>query len=270
MIKIYCLASSSDGNAYVIEKGFDNGTTVRVLIECGLPYRELNRKLIQQCRFDLTSIDAIIVTHGHGDHAKAIPNLAILGKPIYATATTFKMSMSPIAGVAEIVTETLPKHLHILKWPHDQKAIAYQTTIRSFSVLHDIDEPVGFSITMGDDNLLFINDSKYVEWDLSGTAYDYVMIECNYMKYQVDHIYRMAKASGDKGTAAHYARLIKSHMSNETTLETLKSLNLKKCKGIFLMHLSDRNSDPREMMSSISKATNVKTYVCEKHGGISQ
>ena len=62
-MKVWILGSGSRGNATVI----DNGKT-RVLIDAGFSARELKRRLLV-AGIAPESVEALIVTHEHGDHA---------------------------------------------------------------------------------------------------------------------------------------------------------------------------------------------------------
>src|SRR5688500_17626646 len=62
-MKVWILGSGSRGNATVI----DNGNT-RVLIDAGFSARELKRRLLV-AGIAPESVEALIVTHEHGDHA---------------------------------------------------------------------------------------------------------------------------------------------------------------------------------------------------------
>ena len=59
------LGSGSRGNALIVESN-----QTRILIDCGVTLRALSEGL---ARLDLSteSIDAVFITHEHGDHIKA-------------------------------------------------------------------------------------------------------------------------------------------------------------------------------------------------------
>ena len=73
------LASSSAGNAYIVS---DKET--RILVECGVPYRRLQRLT----GFDTSSFAGCILSHEHGDHAKCHADLIKNGVSVYATEGT--------------------------------------------------------------------------------------------------------------------------------------------------------------------------------------
>jgi phosphoribosyl 1,2-cyclic phosphodiesterase len=57
-------------------------------------------------------------------------------------------------------------------------------------------------------------------------------------------------------------RLVNSHFSLENVLEFLKANDTNKLKEIYLMHLSDKNSDAELFKNEIEKLTGVITNVC--------
>ncbi|KKM50055.1 MBL fold metallo-hydrolase, partial [Burkholderia mallei] len=68
------LGSGREGNALVVEAS-NGATTTRVLLDCGFSAKELERRL---ARIDLhvDDLDAILVTHEHGDHVGCALTLA--------------------------------------------------------------------------------------------------------------------------------------------------------------------------------------------------
>jgi phosphoribosyl 1,2-cyclic phosphodiesterase len=69
-MRICILASGSSGNATLIVAG-----GARVLIDCGLSARETIRR-IQAVGEDPYRLDAVVVTHEHGDHARGLVSLS--------------------------------------------------------------------------------------------------------------------------------------------------------------------------------------------------
>lgn len=102
MLALHVLASGSSGNAAVVE---NTATGAGVLIDCGICKRDfLNR--CNEAGFDPGRIQAMFVTHEHGDHVKGLGvvlrGLAKIGNvpPVFAAGTCTANS-SALAKVAE-------------------------------------------------------------------------------------------------------------------------------------------------------------------------
>lgn len=84
-MRICILGSGSAGNATLVVSG-----ETRVLIDCGLSARETARR-IQEVGEDATRLDAIVVTHEHGDHARGLAMLSkSLNVPVYIASATLE------------------------------------------------------------------------------------------------------------------------------------------------------------------------------------
>ena len=73
------LASSSHGNAYLLEDG-----ATQLLIECGVSFRKL-QKLLQ---FSTANLSACLISHEHKDHAGCYSQLMERGVPIFTSLGT--------------------------------------------------------------------------------------------------------------------------------------------------------------------------------------
>ena len=69
-MRIATLGSGSRGNATLVEGG-----GVRVLVDCGLPVREVERRLALIGVAPQT-LEAVLLTHEHGDHVRGVGALA--------------------------------------------------------------------------------------------------------------------------------------------------------------------------------------------------
>lgn len=84
-MRICILGSGSAGNATLVVSG-----ETRVLIDCGLSARETARR-IQEVGEDATRLDAIVLTHEHGDHARGLAMLSkSLNVPVYIASATLE------------------------------------------------------------------------------------------------------------------------------------------------------------------------------------
>jgi ribonuclease BN (tRNA processing enzyme) len=234
---IICLASSSQANAYIIRNEVDT-----LLVECGLDFKTLKTRMLKE-RIVLSRLSAVAVTHHHGDHSRSSDKVSLFA-PLIASKET--LANIKVARGAEFpATEWQPITLPTF-------------TIIPFAVDHDCEGAFGFIIndTLNKDSLLFINDTKFVKYDFSNHQFDHIMIECNHNDEILDR--------ADVRTQ----RTAKAHMSLETVKLTLSKMNLSKTKAIYLMHLSDSNSDQERMIKEVQELTGKPTYVCLKDGGV--
>lgn len=232
MIEITALASSSKGNCYRVTDG-----NTPLLLECGINYREIQKAF----NFRMSEVAGCLVTHEHGDHCKSIKDVLKAGIDCYMSAGT-----AEAIGVLH----------HRIKKVEAKKQFTLGTwTILPFDVQHDVSEPLGFLLANQDgEKLLFATDTYYIKYRFQGLTH--IMVECNYsMKVLNENI-----ASGRVPTVMK-KRLMKSHFSLENLKEFFLSNDLSKVQEIWLLHLSETNSDERFFKEEIQKVTGKMVYV---------
>ena len=232
-MKIEVIASGSSGNCYKIS---NEDTTL--LIECGIPYKKIQEAL----NFKVTDIDGVLVSHEHGDHSKACKDLIKAGVDLYMTKGT---------------KEALKLDSHRVK-TFEQWSMYIDFEIGSFKIkpfrtVHDASEPVGFVIydTLAKEELVFITDTQYSIYSFRPT---YFMLEINYVREKINE----NPALNDKLRE----RIKKNHMSLETAIDLLEKCNLSRLKKIYVMHLSDSNSDAEFIKKSLQELTGVSIEIC--------
>ncbi len=229
-MNIKVLASGSTGNAYRI----DDGKTA-LLMECGIPYKKLQIAL----GFKVSGIDACLITHEHMDHAKAWKELLKAGVSVYSSQ-----------GTKDALEET-SHSFKVLK--AEELATIGTFIVMPFTVAHDANEPFGYLIKsmVTNESLVFITDTVYSPHLFKDV--EYYMVECNYVQEILD----------SKGLDVNFRnRIRKAHMSLETVLEFFSKTDLSKTKEIYVMHLSDNNSDEELIKTEIQKATGKRVIIC--------
>lgn len=229
-----CFASSSKGNCYLLELALKQ----KVLIETGLSYAGIRYQLLAEGVL-ISDISVCLVSHGHKDHSRGIHEIA---------------RMIPTYANVETIRYTNCKETREIK--EFEPIVENDIEITAFSVPHDLLN-FGFIIKTASETILYVNDAKLVEWDLSTYKFTHIMIECNYN----DNLL---------GNDATSIRTLNNHMSLTTTVKTLHALDLTQCRAIYLLHLSDTNSDQQIMLSTIIDKFKKTTYVCNKYGGIKE
>lgn len=129
-----------------------------------------------------------------------------------------------------------------------------------FEAVHDVAEPVSYYIKTyskydKEESLVFVTDTAYMKYKIP--ACDVLMIECNYVKSVLDE-----KVEQGKINVSLRNRIVKNHMSSETLVEALKVADLSKTKKIYVMHLSDLNSNEEMIKRQIQEVSGVEVEVC--------
>ena len=199
------------------------GGGTAVLIDAGLTAKETGRRL-GEIGVPLSDIQAICLTHEHGDH---IAGLRVLhrrfGVPVYANSGTAEGADGSVGeGQLEwrIFTTGMPFQIGELE-------------ITPFSVPHDAYDPVGFVIRHGGAQLGLVTDAgtvtTLVRERLRGCQA--IMIECN-------HDEQMLKDS--KRPWALKQRIFgrQGHLSNASAAALLADVAEAGLTHVFLAHLS--------------------------------
>ena len=232
-MKIEVIASGSAGNCYKIS---NEDTTL--LIECGIPYKKIQQAL----NFKTTDIDGVLVSHEHGDHSKACKDLIKAGVHLYMTKGT---------------KEALKLDSHRVKtfrqWSMYLDVEIGSFIVKPFRTIHDAREPVGFVIcdSISKEELVFITDTQYSIYSFSP---DYFMVEVNYVTETIN--------KNEKIHPDLRARIKKTHMSLETAINLLERSDLSNLKKIYVMHLSDANSDAKIIKERLQELTGVAIEIC--------
>lgn len=233
MIEIKCLASGSGGNCYHITDG-----QTSLLLECGIPYKEIQRGL----NYQVVNLAGCLVTHEHKDHCRCINEIAYkAGVDCYLSkGTQYEIGIDG----HRIKAVKAREQFKIGSW-----------TILPFETQHDAAEPLGFLLanTAGD-KLLYATDTYYVRYKFTGLSH--ILIECN---YALDIL--QANVEAGLVPVVLKNRLLQSHFSMANVKEFLKANDLSRLQEIWLLHLSDGNSDAVRFKREIRELTGKMVFV---------
>lgn len=216
-MKFTAYASGSSGNLYDLTDG-----QTSIIIECGVSYRQMLKMLPQPP----TRYDACLVSHGHQDHCKAVPDLERRGVNVYRGIDIAGVTIR--IGSLEVKAFEL-RHMDVMT---GQPIPCYGFIVRS---------------TVDGESLVFATDTYYLP-DLFPTA-EILALESNF--------------SGDllPADCPYRDRLWKSHMEIGTLIDALKANDLSKTREIWLLHLSGHHSDADRFRDAIRKVTGKPVYV---------
>ena len=228
---IQVLASGSKGNCYRVTDG-----VTPLLIEAGIPMASIRRGLV----FQVSGISGVLITHEHMDHAKAASDMIKAGIDCYMSRGT---------------AEALGLTGHRIKPVEAKRPFNVGTwTVLPFDTQHDCAEPLGFLLASGNEKLLYATDTYYLRYRFAGLTH--LMIEANYSADIPE-----ANVAAGLVPREMQKRLIRSHFSLENVKNCLKANDLSKVREIWLIHLSDGNSDAERFKREIQELTGKMVFV---------
>ncbi len=238
------LASSSKGNSTYIST---NETSI--LIDAGLTCKRIIEKL-NNINVDISTIDAIFLTHEHSDHTKGIGVISRkYNIPIYATSKTIKYILD-----SNKLGDIDKRNINII-YPFE-KCVINDICLTPFDIPHDASQPVGYLVQANGFNIGVATDFGHATEDIKYYLknLDILLLESNYDE----------KMLLNGQYPYHLKRRIKSdvgHLSNIDAGNLLCDIYSKKLKYVFLGHLSDENNSSLvalETVKSILDNNNIK------------
>lgn len=237
--------SGSQGNCYLFEAKEET-----LIIELGINFKNTLKGL----NFDLTKVVGALVSHEHQDHCKGVKDALKMGVDVYMSKGTHK-------GLNNYETRNNRREIesNLIKYiSHGKEFSLGKFRIMPFNVKHDVIEPLGFLINHPDSGTtMFITDSYYCEYKFENL--DNIIIEANYS----DEIIEQHVFNG-KLPSYRYDRTITSHMSLKTCKMFLAANDLKRCRNILLIHLSDSNSNAVQFQKEVAECTGKNVVIASK------
>lgn len=217
-MKFEQILSSSKANLYMVTAS--NGK--RLMLECGATWAKIQKAL----NYDLSNIEACLVTHCHLDHCKAIREVMQAGINVYASGGTIEAL--GLRGERRAIT------IPVI----EPRVLGKTFTITSWPANHDAVEPFYFVIDCDGEYIIFAPDTSHIKQRFN-IPFSIIAIECSFdltiLQKNVD--------SGDINEIVA-KRLLTSHMEKLNTLRYLSQFcNLYKCREIHLLHMSGGNID---------------------------
>ena len=226
------IASSSKGNTYLLE----SPGAAPVLLEAGIPIKSLREKLWSH-GVRLSDLAGCLVSHSHGDHARGVKDILKAGVDVWTSIET----------ATELGIES---HHRFNDLSSGVKTTIGTWTVLPFDLHHDVPTQ-GFFIRAPDgERLLFVPDTSYIRDRFS--AINILAIECN-------HVADILSENIQEGNipSAVGRRVRRNHMSLDSVIGMLKANDLSRCREIWLLHLSDGNSDEARMIRTVQEQTGI-------------
>lgn len=244
------LGSGSSGNSALLVT-----ESARVLVDAGFSARKLDQ-LLAAAGESLAHIDAIFLTHEHGDHSAAIDGLKKFPHiRVFANAATRRAVQ---AGLG-----------HTPDWQIFETGARFRfrdLEVESFTVPHDAHDPVGFRFTNGhlDDlfsprrTLAFLTDLGHAPQHVREhiRECDVVVVEANHCPQLLQADTRRPWSTKQRISGRH------GHLSNEAARELLASVASPRWRRIYLTHLS-RDCNSRAAVEAALSGVRASLGTCE-------
>ncbi|QEZ46201.1 MBL fold metallo-hydrolase [Cupriavidus oxalaticus] len=226
MMRFAFLGSGSEGNSLLIESREDT-TTTRVLLDCGFGIRETARRL-ERLGVTPDQLDAVLVTHEHGDHVGSA----------YAFAARHRLAVYTSHGTWLATSHMRGADLADVRVCGADHAFAIGgIQVMPYTVPHDAREPLQFVLSDGQSRLGVLTDAgmetPYVTARLSGV--DALVLECNHdrelLRNSVYPASLKRRIGGDFG-----------HLANEVAASILGQVAHAGLNRVVAAHLSKQNN----------------------------
>ena len=248
-MRVWVLGSGSSGNAAVID-----ADGARILIDAGMGPRTAARKMKDlggDLFASLLGLQAIVITHHHGDHiAHLEPHARASRAPIY---------LHPGIDVLRRVREKYEVRSYEPRRPF---AIG-PFVIEALSIPHDAPQ-VALRIATRTHAFGVATDLGHVPRDLAAFlgSCDSVLLEANYCAQMLEtgpYPPRLKRrVAGDIG-----------HLDNEQTAELAATLIGTRLRRIYLGHISRTNNTPDRALAAVRKRSG-SLEVCAVLNGVPQ
>lgn len=221
------LGSGSSGNAAVVEVAGVGGRKLRLLVDCGFGIKQLEARLVT-AGLQLSDIDAVFLTHEHGDHIGCAPTLcARFNIPVWMSRGTYIAIGSPVLE-------------GLLCLARDGEAIdlgALQIT--PFTVPHDAKEPLQLTCTDGNRKIGFLTDL--------GHATPHVLAhlaDCHALLLECNHDTALLAQSKYPAFLKDRVGGLHGHLSNDAAAEIARAVQHPGLQHLVASHLSEQNNRP--------------------------
>ena len=220
-VRLTVLGSGSGGNATLLEQRHRG-----VLIDVGLSYRQVTRRL-EQVGFDPAGVEAIVVTHAHGDHTRGAGLFSRRHDvPVYMTETVrADWGDVELAAWRPLRTDRTRRVC----------GLQFDTVI----VPHDASETVAFRIETDAGAIGFATDVGVMTSALVERFRD-----CRVLVVESNHATELLRVSPyDRATRARIGSA-RGHLSNESLAAFVRDHLGEAVRCIVLVHLSRVNNLP--------------------------
>ncbi|RZL36915.1 MAG: MBL fold metallo-hydrolase [Rubrivivax sp.] len=221
------LGSGSGGNSTLVEAS-QGITTTRVLVDAGFSERELTRRLaLAGCT--PADIDAVFITHEHGDHVGRSVSFARRHRiPLVTSRGTWRA----------IGCEDFEACLLVLARSGETIALG-DLELQPFTVPHDAQEPLQLCLSDGGVRLGIITDLG-----CAPVAVAEFLQGCHALLLECNHDEAMLRSGPYPPSLQRRILGSHGHLSNDAAADLLSRCRHTRLGAVVAAHLSEKNNSP--------------------------
>lgn len=230
-MRIASLGSGSKGNATLIQQG---DTTL--LIDCGFSLRQFTQRL-QRLQMTPQDIDAVLLTHEHGDHSGGVARLC----------QTHAIPLWTAVGTARAVLDSAVPFEVLMA---GQAVVIGGIEVLPVTVPHDASEPLQFIFRQpgGGKQFGILTDTGHITSHIveAFSRLDGLLLEFNYDPQMLETgpypPSLKQRVGGNHG-----------HLSNQQSLDLLRRIDTSNLGCLIAAHISEKNNSPAIVASGIEQ-----------------
>lgn len=227
-MKVQTLASGSSGNCTFIDSG-----NAKILVDAGIAPKKLAKELASVgVRMD--EIDAVLVSHEHSDHTKAITALPV---PVYVSEETTHLWKGKVGSLRDFRSGS--------------GFAVGDMTVKTFPVPHDAIDPVGFTVESRGAKAGIVTDIGSVTGLVSERlrGCDMLVVESNHDEARLlkgRYPWQLKQRVGG----------VLGHLSNRQCSKLLAEVAHGGLRFVVLAHLSESNNMPELALRAAGEVMN--------------
>jgi phosphoribosyl 1,2-cyclic phosphodiesterase len=224
-VKVTVLGSGSSGNSILVESA-----RTRLLVDAGFSGRDLERRLAI-VGVDPASIDALFVTHEHGDHTRGIGIFARRWRfPLYLSDRT-RVACSSLLSGTEIVRS----------YSCAQPVAIGDLRIEPFLTIHDAVDPFAVTVTE-----VASGEKLGIATDLGrpNAAVRHALRDCDILILEANHDEILLRESVYPWSVKTRIAGSHGHLSNRAAGELAAEIAHPGLACVVLAHLSEQANEP--------------------------
>ena len=236
-MQVASLGSGSKGNGTLVRSG-----DLLCLVDCGFTLKETCLRLAR-LGVQPEQLDAVLVTHEHGDHSRGVAALAArYDLTVYASFGTCQAGPERLGLSRCRIHEVRP----------GRPFTVGNLRVEPVPVPHDAREPCQYVFDSGQRRLGVLTDLGSVTGQVLESYHD-----CDALVLEANHDTGMLAGGPYPPSLKRRVGGRLGHLSNDQSANLLGSINHERLQHLVMSHLSEQNNTPQRVWQAVTAAIPV-------------